>query len=567
MGVHAVILAGGKGERFWPRSRGQRPKQFLQIFGEGTLLQQAYRRACRLAGAASVWVVTGVEFRMLVTEQLPDLPAGRILLEPLGRDTAPAIGYAALLLEHADPGATMVVLPADHAVFQEDLFCDTLRKAVRAAGDGRFLVTVGIRPTRPETGYGYLQVGDPIAADGMVRAVRRFTEKPDMETAYRFLGSGEYLWNSGMFVWQAASVLDAMARHAPELRAGLEAVAGLLDEAGGDAAAGPVAGGAPGPGEPRWQRLTEAFGRLPRISIDYAILEKADNVAVVPGLFGWDDLGSWSAMSRIGQADEAGNVVSGRALLVESRECVVDGGERLVVTFGVERLVVVDAGDVVFVGDVDRMDQLKQVLAEMRVHGLEAFLARQAIPAGTGEPGGTLVADRVADRGAGGAAGAAGVGGKSGEGSAGGGSGGESGAFAGASALPEFVALSEGAALETVSKPWGREIWWARTDQYVAKLIQVHAGHTMSLQFHRRKRETMLFVSGTGRMRLRDREMAVAPGLVVSVEPGWVHRVEAGTDLLLFEVSTPEVDDVVRLEDRYGRAGDSAAALRATGVF
>lgn len=554
MGVHAVILAGGKGERFWPRSRGQRPKQFLRICGEGTLLQQAYRRACRLVGAASVWVVTGVEFRSLVAEQLPDLPAGRILLEPLGRDTAPAIGYAALLLERADPGSTMAVMPADHAVFQEDLFCDTLREAVRAADDGRYLVTVGIRPTRPETGYGYIEVGDPCAADGPVRAVRRFTEKPDMETALRFLSSGEYLWNSGIFVWRAAAVLEAMTRHAPELRAGLAAVAGLLDEAGagtqcataGGAPAGeaarPAAGDAPEPGDSRWRRLAEVFGRLPSISIDYAVLEKADNVAVVPGLFGWDDLGSWSAMSRIGQADEAGNVVSGRALLVESRDCIVDGGDRLVVTFGVERLVIVDGGDVVFVGDVNRMDRLKQVLAEMRVHGLEDFLARQAIPAGaaglagTDEPAGAAVAGRSAGAG-------------------------YSGSGPGAPALPEFAALAESAALETVPKPWGREIWWARTDRYVAKLIQVRAGHAMSLQFHRRKRETMLFVSGTGRMLLGDRELAVSPGLVVSVEPGCVHRVEAGTDLLLFEVSTPEVDDVVRLEDRYGRA----AALPASG--
>lgn len=504
--VAVVIMAGGRGERFWPKSRAHRPKQFLQLFGEGTLLQQAYHRARRLAPADQVYVVTGDDYRDLVAEQLPEHPRGQVIVEPVGRDTAPCIGLAALVVERQDPGTVMIVLPSDHAILNEDRFVETLQSAARAAASGAYLVTIGIRPTRPETGYGYIQYGEPLAGEGKVHAVRRFAEKPDAETAQRFLMEGDYLWNSGMFAWQAGVIRDAMAAHLPELHHGLERIRPALGT------------------EAEARVLESEFGLLPPISIDFGVMEKADNVLVLPGDFGWDDLGTWAAMPRIGQADEQGNVISGQAVLIDSKDCIVEGGRRLVVGFGVEKLVLVDTEDVLFVSDASRMDQLKRVVAELQARGLEAYL--------TGEGGMAPVLLPP----------------------------GPEAASAGVPALPAdvdltTVAIPVNGEVRTIDKPWGREIWWAQTGNYVGKLIQVKAGQALSLQYHEKKQETMLFVAGKGRLVLGERAIDVEAGMAVTIEPGTVHRVIAETDLSFFEVSTPEVEDVVRLEDRYGRTG------------
>lgn len=499
-----VIMAGGRGERFWPKSRGHRPKQFLQLFGEGTLLQQAYRRALRLAPPERVYVVTRADYRRLVAEQLPGLAPERLIEEPEGRDTAPCVGLAAVVLERRHPGGVMVVLPSDHAILDEEKFAAVLSTAARVAADRPVLVTVGIQPTRPETGYGYIQCGEVLDPETGLRAVRRFTEKPDADTALRFLMSGEHLWNSGMFAWRIPVIRDAIARHLPELHAGLEAIAAAV-------------------GTPAEREVLAAeFPRLPRVSIDYGVMEKAENVVVLRGDFGWDDLGTWAAMPRVGQADDQGNVVGGRAVLIDSRDCVVDGGRRLVVGFGIERLVIVDTDDVVFVSAADRAEELKRVVAELRRRGLDAYL--------TGDAG--IAPEVLADgQGAGPAAGL----------------------------VPEGVDLTTVAIRSTgpvraVEKPWGREVWWAVTDRYVGKVLQVRAGEALSLQYHESKLETLLFVGGRGRLVLGDRTVEVAPGMAVTIPPGTLHRVEAETDLVFFEVSSPETEDVVRVADRYGRA-------------
>jgi len=354
-----VVMAGGSGERFWPYSRAEKPKQFLPVAGEGTLLQQAVRRAGLLAPWPDIYIVTGRRYRGLVRQQVPGLPPENLLAEPVGRDTAPCIALAAAVIGARDPEAVMVVLPSDHMILDEARFAEVIRDAVTAARETGGLVTIGIRPTRPETGYGYIHVGPLSRVErGRPLRVRKFTEKPDLETAVAFLASGEYLWNSGMFVWKVRAILEAVERHLPELACGMRPVAEAVGTADFDAA------------------LAEHFPRLPKISIDYGVMEKADNVWAVPGDFGWDDLGTWTALERVAGKDADGNLVQGQAVLVDTRGAIVrsDGGGRLVVTFGLEDTLVVDTPDVVLVADKRRVQDLKAVLKELRRRGLDGYL-------------------------------------------------------------------------------------------------------------------------------------------------------------------------------------------------
>ncbi|SHJ68589.1 mannose-1-phosphate guanylyltransferase [Desulfofundulus thermosubterraneus] len=364
MRCSVVIMAGGSGERFWPYSRKEKPKQFLPVAGEGTLLQQAVRRARLLVPWSNIYIVTGCQYLGLVREQVPDLPPENLLVEPVGRDTAPCIALAASLLKARDPGTVMVVLPSDHMILDEKRFAEAIRDAVAVAKETKGLVTIGIRPTRPETGYGYIHVG-PISRVEMGRAlrVRKFTEKPDLETAMAFLASGEYLWNSGMFVWEVRAIQDALERYLPELACGMRPIAEAVGTASFDAV------------------LAGHFPRLPRISIDYGVMEKADNVWAVPGDFGWDDLGTWTALERVAGKDADGNLVQGQAVLVDTRETIIrsDSG-KLVVTFGLKDTLVVETPDVLLVADKKRAQDLKAVLNELRRQGLDRFLQRLTTP-------------------------------------------------------------------------------------------------------------------------------------------------------------------------------------------
>lgn len=510
--VAVVIMAGGRGERFWPWSRSDLPKQFLCLAGGETLLQAAWRRASLLGGPESIFVVTPVRYGRLTRQQLPQLRPENLILEPGGRDTAPCLGLAAVRLARDDPRTVMVVLPADHVIARSDRFAEVMGAAVRAAATGTRLVTVGITPTRPETGYGYIQAGRVLERyDGglVLRRVVRFTEKPPLERALAFLADGNYLWNSGMFVWRVDALRREIEEHVPWLADGmrrLEAAAGTPEEA-------EVARG--------------CYLSFPSLSIDYGLLEKSRRVAVVPGDFGWDDVGSWAALGRVLPADEEGNVTVGAALAVDASGCVVcsepgsppgscpaaDG--RLVVAYGVRGLVVVDAGDVVLVTDRERAADLKRLVAVLREKGHGRLVEGR-------EDGLRLpVPRRVVDGG------------------------------------------GETAGARVVDKPWGRETWWAVTDRYAGKVIEVMAGHSLSLQLHERKLETMFFVEGSGTMHLGGRDLPIEPGLCVTIPPGTVHRVAAATRTVFIEVSTPELDDVVRLADAYGR--EAAAGSGAQG--
>ncbi len=346
-----VIMAGGKGERFWPQSRLNRPKQLLPIVGDSPMLTQTVERLPQLVPYENILIITNREQRAAVLECCPMLPPENVVAEPVGRDTAAAVGLAALLVGRRDPGATLAMLPADHVIHDVKGFCAVLEAAFEAAEAESRLVTLGIGPTEPATGYGYIQKGETVAqAKGReVWKVRRFVEKPDLETAKGYLASGEFLWNAGMFVWTVSSIRAAIARHVPELASGLEAIEKEL-------AAGKNTDAA----------LEEHFPGLKKISVDFAVMEKADNVVTLAATFDWDDVGAWPAIVKHLPADAKGNVVRGAGLVHEGAGNLVSSTQdHLVAVIGVEDLIVVHTDDATVVVPKSRAQDIKEVVKQL----------------------------------------------------------------------------------------------------------------------------------------------------------------------------------------------------------
>ncbi|MDI3298210.1 MAG: mannose-1-phosphate guanylyltransferase [Bacillota bacterium] len=374
MADHVVILAGGRGERFWPRSTPSLPKQFIRLFGQRTLLQEALLRARALVPEERIWVASAAEYEGLLRGQLPaDLVEKRLVLEPVRRDTAAGIGWAALHVLAVDPEAVLVMMPADHYLADLDAFAEAVGVALRAARRGS-LVTLGIRPSRPETGYGYIRLGRPLEEVAGAYHVDRFVEKPEMETALRFLQEGTYLWNSGIFVWQARSILDAIGRRLPELRAGLER-----------------AWAAP-PGErPR------LFAALPAISVDYGVMQDearlGGDVVTAPGRFTWDDVGSWAALDRLTEADDRGNRVLGEGLALAASGCTLHNEEagHPLIAFGTQDLLMIHTARVTVVAPKARAADWKELLAALRRAGYGRLVddVRESAPVDDGRPGAT----------------------------------------------------------------------------------------------------------------------------------------------------------------------------------
>ena len=348
-----AIIAGGRGTRVWPRSRRHLPKQCLSIDGGPSLIQRTLARVAPLAPPERVLVITGGDMADAIRGQLPELPPENILVEPSGRNTAPCIGWGAVEIKRrAGPEAVMAVLPADHLIEDEGAFRAALVAGAEAACSTGSLVTLGLTPTRPETGFGYLELGEhagDFGGRGLVQ-VARFVEKPDAETARAYMAGGRHLWNAGMFVFTAGAVLAAFARHLPESAATLAQI------------------------EAAPERLEALWPALEKTSIDYGIMERAERVLTVPARIGWSDVGSWTALREHLPAGEGGHTLAREVVAIDASGCVVHAPDKLVALVGVEDLVIVDAGDALLVCRADRAQDVRAVIAALEGRGRSGYL-------------------------------------------------------------------------------------------------------------------------------------------------------------------------------------------------
>ena len=351
MKITAVIMAGGRGERFWPKSRNATPKQFLSLTKDGeTMIQKTVKRLRPIVEAEDIFIVTNAAYTELVLDQLPDIPKENILAEPCARNTAPCIAFAAAVIGRKYEDAIMLVLPSDHLIGYEDIYLNTLKKAIKSAEKGKRLVTIGITPEYPETGYGYINFGEE---NGDVYEVERFVEKPDLATAKKYLASGRYLWNSGMFVWKISSIMGNIRKFMPDVYEG----AVKIGESFGT--------------ESYEEVLIREFQAFPSESIDFGIMEKAEDIYTIPGSFGWDDVGSWLAMERINETDDDKNYIDGDVITVDSKRTTICGGKRLIAAVGTRDLIVVDTEDVLLVCNKNSTQDVKKVIAQLK--GQERF--------------------------------------------------------------------------------------------------------------------------------------------------------------------------------------------------
>lgn len=363
--IFPVILSGGSGARLWPVSRRAHPKPFMKLVDGESMAEKTYRRARRIAGDKPVLTVTSRDYYFYTRDLYENIDADEasfpFLLEPMGRNTAPAIALAAhCMAKQHGPDAVMLVMPADHLISDEDVFITAAKDAGALAKRG-YLVTFGVHPTHPETGYGYIRRGSRVA-NSRGFDVAAFVEKPDLDTAKTYVASGDYEWNSGMFCFTAAAFLEALQRYAPEVAQSAAACFEMMDSEG-----------------PALEIPGEAFSRCPSISVDYAVMEKADNCTVVAGDFGWSDIGTWRAMAELYESDEAGNSILGKAVMVESRNCFVRGENRLVAAVGVDNLVIVDTGDAVLVADRDKAQDVKSVVDQLSELEHEAVVFHKTV--------------------------------------------------------------------------------------------------------------------------------------------------------------------------------------------
>lgn len=508
-----VILSGGAGTRLWPVSREGHPKPFMKLPDGESLLFKTWQRAARLADPGEILVVTNRDYFFLSRDEhalaLPDSTvAPTYLLEPFGRNTAPAIALAALhIREQHGPDARMLVLAADHLIQNVDTFVATCQQASRLAAQGH-LVTFGIQPTAPETGYGYIEAGETIpvadggdstghasgtgapqgntgtrmqagAAHGLqtpapAQRVVRFIEKPALDKARQFLAAGNFLWNSGMFCFSAGAILAAMQQHAPEVLRAAQACFGSARREHTPSAHMIEIG-------------ADDFKAAPDISIDYAVMEKAGNVAVVPGAFGWNDIGSWDAVRSLSPADADDNRSTGETIFVDSRNVYVHSEDRLVATVGLDNLLVIDTPDALLVAAADKAQQVKEVVARLKADNHEAARLHR-----------------------------------------------------------------------TVARPWGTYTILSEGPRYKVKRIEVKPGASLSLQMHHHRSEHWIVVKGMARVVNGDQEIFVGTNESTYIPATHKHRLENPglLPLVMIEVQSGEYlgeDDIVRFQDHYGR--------------
>lgn len=359
MKTTAVVMAGGKGERFWPRSRKSLPKQFLSLTDDGkTMIQLTIERLKSIVDIEDVYIVTNKDYKDLVLEQISGIPEKNILLEPQAKNTAPCIGLAAMHVKKKYEDAVMIVLPSDHLIKYNEIYIDTLRAAVDVAKEDDNLITIGITPSYPETGYGYINFGrdeEDIKRNNIYR-VKRFVEKPNLETAKEYLASGKYLWNSGMFVWKSSTILNNFGELLPDMFEGLKKIYETIGTEDED------------------EMLHQEFCKFQSESIDYGIMERAKNIYTIPGSFGWDDVGSWLALERINRSNDDGNVIKGNVITINSKKSIIQAQDKLIAAIGVEDLIVVDTEDALLITKKDSTQDVKKVIENLKICNRNEYL-------------------------------------------------------------------------------------------------------------------------------------------------------------------------------------------------
>ena len=341
-------MAGGKGERFWPKSRLSLPKQFLSLTNDSrSMLQLTVERILPLIDMQDIFIATNSDYKPLVLQQLPDLPSSNVICEPVGRNTAPCIGLGAVHISKKYEDAVMYVLPSDHLIKDTDIFLRTLESAAELADSGPNLITIGITPNYPETGYGYIKFDSsrPVACG---YRVEKFVEKPNAVLAAQYLEDGCYLWNSGMFVWNVSTILRRMEELIPETYDILKRIQTAIGT------------------DQENIVLKNLFPTCISESVDYAIMEHASNIFTIPGRFGWDDVGSWLALERHNPSDEHNNIRRGKTITLDTENCIIDSSDKLVATIGIKDLIIVDTNDSLLVCSKDRCNDIKQILSELK---------------------------------------------------------------------------------------------------------------------------------------------------------------------------------------------------------
>ncbi|MFW6352632.1 MAG: mannose-1-phosphate guanylyltransferase [Bacteroidota bacterium] len=359
---YAVIMAGGVGERFWPMSRVSRPKQFIDILGTGkTFIQQTYERFLKVCEKENIYILTNKIYLDLVLEQLDGIKKEQVLLEPARKNTAPCIAYAAYKIRELNPDARMVVAPSDHLILKEDIFTDIINSALDAAGDMENFYTLGIKPSRPDTGYGYIQYvtgEDEYEQSDLLRKVKTFTEKPDEHWARSFLASGDFLWNSGIFIWSCKAIIDAFEKFQPEISYVFQKGIGIYNT----------------PHETEY--INEKYVECKSISIDYAIMEKAENVYVFISDFGWSDLGTWGSLFEVREKDQQKNAIIGKNVMVYDTQnsIITVPDEKMVVLQGLDGYIVSESDNALLICKKENEQQIRKFVNDIRLSKDDKFV-------------------------------------------------------------------------------------------------------------------------------------------------------------------------------------------------
>lgn len=356
--IYTLIMAGGSGTRFWPRSKVAKPKQYLNIFGDDSLLQSTIKRFSLFTSTKNIYIVSGKSQAQVLEEQTPMLPGKNLIYEPVGKNTLPCIGLAAMFAELQEPDGIMVVSPSDHLIENDELFRDTVLTAAKIAGERDGIVTIGITPTYPATGYGYVKTAEDITGSEKIKQfkVERFVEKPDEQTAAKYLEQGGFYWNSGLFVFKISVFLKAVEEFAPELYADLRKIQAAIGTPGFEST------------------LDTIYSALKGISVDYGIMEHARNIYLVEGNFVWNDLGGWESVYQTSEKDENGNAVKGEAIILDSRNSYVYSDKGMIALVGLDDVIVVQDGNTTLVCKREKSEDVKKIVEQLKAEKKDQFL-------------------------------------------------------------------------------------------------------------------------------------------------------------------------------------------------